>query len=74
MTYTSNNNICVAVDTDTSGLKFMVVYKPKHVSVTITKDNNLQVCVNDSCVFNLCCAETLIVNNQQIANPTTLKQ
>jgi len=59
----SNNKTCVHMDTDTSGLKFMRVISPEHVSVTISEEGDIAVNVNDSCVFSLSKPKNIIVNN-----------
>lgn len=59
----SNNKTCVYVDTDTSGLKFMRVVSPEHVTVTITEEGDIAVNVNDSCVFSLSKPENITIEN-----------
>lgn len=53
--HTSSNKHCVKAEYR-DGLSFMTVTAPKHTSVTITEDENgvnVQVNVNDSCVFQV---------------------
>lgn len=64
---TSDNSICVTVSKDkqASGreLNFMKVTRPKDVTVGISADGHIQICVNESCVFDCEGAERLVVYN-----------
>lgn len=60
--HSTDNRICITVDTDIERNKFMHVYKPEHVTINIDKDSgHVVVIVNDSCVFNVTSANKLIV-------------
>lgn len=59
----SQNHHCVTVDTDPTGLKFMTVRKPEHVTVTITATGDVMVNVNESCVFLLLNPVNITVEN-----------
>lgn len=65
--YTHDNKICVQVDTDIEGRKFMNVHKPVIAIVTIQSDNSVVINVNESCIFRIGNAHELHVFDNRIS-------
>jgi len=64
MTTTENNHECVRVDRDGQNLCFMDVTLPTYAEVKISREGVVWVNINDSCVFRLCKAKYLKVDNE----------